>query len=102
MSRNYKEVSSTSSTSSLNKLTPYECHCNNFQHGKQLTLKKPNFWWSFDIRNSQAFVGFDADQSIIGGGFTLKWNARRMYEYDFTDVFEAHEFVTKEAGFLRR
>lgn len=58
------------------------------------------FTQPFDIRNSQAFVGFDADQSIIGGGFTLQWNARRMYEYDFTDVFQAHEFVTKEAGFL--
>jgi len=54
----------------------------------------------FDIQNNQAFVGFDADQSFIGGGFTLKWNARRMYEYDFTDVFEAHEFVTKEAAYL--
>jgi len=54
----------------------------------------------FDIKNNQAFVGFDADQSFIGGGFTLKWNAVRMYEYDFTDVFEAHEFVTKEAAYL--
>merc|ERR1712157_376547 len=30
----------------------------------------------------------------------LQWNARRMYEYDFTDVFEAHQFVTEEAAFL--
>merc|ERR1712157_453307 len=30
----------------------------------------------------------------------LQWNARRMYEYDFTDVFEAHQFVTEEAAYL--
>ena len=54
----------------------------------------------FDIRNNQAFVGFDADPSFIGSGFTLQWNAKRMYEYDFTDVFEAHQFVTEEAAFL--
>merc|ERR1711990_395357 len=54
----------------------------------------------FDIRNNQAFVGFDADQSFIGGGFTLQWNAKRMYKYDFTDVFDAHTFVTEEAAFL--
>merc|ERR1712109_323975 len=54
----------------------------------------------FDVRNNQAFVGFDADQSFIGGGFTLKWNAKRMYEYDFTDVFEAHQFVIEEAEYL--
>ena len=58
------------------------------------------FTQAFDIRNNQAFVGFDADQSFIGGGFTLQWNARRMYEYDFTDVFEAHQFVTEEAAYL--
>ena len=58
------------------------------------------FTQPFDIRNNQAFVGFDADQSFIGGGFTLQWNAKRMYKYDFTDVFDAHTFVTEEAGFL--
>jgi len=58
------------------------------------------FSQAFDIRNNQAFVGFDADQSFIGGGFTLKWNAKRMYEYDFTDVFEAHQFVIEEAEYL--
>ena len=58
------------------------------------------FTQPFDIRNNQAFVGFDADQSFIGGGFTLQWNARRMYKYDFTDVFEAHQFVTEEADYL--
>ena len=62
---------------------------------------KMNFFSQpFDIRNNQAFVGFDADQSFIGGGFTLQWNAKRMYEYDFTDVFEAHQFVTEEAAYL--
>ena len=62
---------------------------------------KMNFFSQpFDIRNNQAFVGFDADQSFIGGGFTLQWNARRMYKYDFTDVFEAHQFVTEEAAYL--
>ena len=60
-----------------------------------------NFFTSpYDIRNNNAIVGFDADQSFVGGGFTLKWNSHKMYEYDFTNVFEAHEFVTKTANHL--
>jgi len=60
-----------------------------------------NFFTSpYDIRNNNAIVGFDADQSFVGGGFTLKWNSHKMYEYDFTNVFEAHEFVTKTAAHL--
>ena len=54
----------------------------------------------YNIRNNNAIIGFDADQSFVGGGFTLVWNSRPMYEYDFTDVFEAHEFVTKQADYL--
>ena len=54
----------------------------------------------YDIRASNAIVGFDADQSFVGGGFTLVWNSHKMYDYDFTDVYESHEFVTKTARFL--
>lgn len=54
----------------------------------------------YDIRNNNAIIGFDADQSLIGGGFTLVWNSHKLYDYDFTDVFEAHEFVTTTAQFL--
>lgn len=54
----------------------------------------------FDIQNNQAFVGFDADQSFVGGGFTLVWNSHKIYEYDFTNVFEAHEFVITKADYL--
>jgi hypothetical protein len=55
---------------------------------------------AFDIRNNNAVVGFDADQSFVGGGFTLIWNSHKMYDYDFTDVYESHEFVTTTAKFL--
>jgi hypothetical protein len=58
------------------------------------------FTQPFDIRSNTAFVGFDADQSFIGSGFTLEWNAVKMYKYDFTDVFESHQFVTETAAFL--
>jgi len=54
----------------------------------------------FDIQNNNAIIGFDADQNLVGGGFTLEWNSHKIYEYDFTDVFEAHEFVTKKADYL--
>lgn len=62
---------------------------------------KMNFFTQpFDIRNNNAIVGFDADQTLVGGGFTLKWNSRQMYSHDFTDVFEAHEFITTTAAYL--
>jgi hypothetical protein len=59
------------------------------------------FWDApFDIQSNTAFVGFDADQSFVGGGFTLTWNSHRTTKIDFTNVFEAHEYITKQAKFL--
>ena len=54
----------------------------------------------FNIHNNNAIIGFDADQNLVGGGFTLKWNSHKIYDYDFTDVFESHEFVTTTAKYL--
>ena len=54
----------------------------------------------YDIQNNNAIIGFDADQNLVGGGFTLVWNSHKIYDYDFTDIFEAHEFVTKKADYL--
>ena len=53
-----------------------------------------------DIQSNKAIVGFDSDQSFVGGGFTLVWNSHRVSKYDFTYVFEAHEFVTIQAKYL--
>lgn len=62
---------------------------------------KMNFFSSpYDIHNNNAIVGFDADQNMVGGGFKLVWNSHNIYDYDFTDVFQAHEFVTNEAARL--
>ena len=59
------------------------------------------FWdTAYDIQSNTAFVGFDADQSFVGGGFTLTWNSHRTTAIDFTNVFEAHEYITKQANFL--
>ena len=59
------------------------------------------FWDApYDIQSNTAFVGFDADQSFVGGGFTLTWNSHRTTAIDFTNVFEAHEYITNQAKFL--
>ena len=59
------------------------------------------FWDEpFDINSNQAIVGFDSDQSFVGGGFTLVWNSHKIVDYDFTFVHEAHEFVTQQAEYL--
>ena len=59
------------------------------------------FWDEpFDIKSNQAIVGFDSDQSFVGGGFTLVWNSHKVVDYDFTFVHEAHEFVTQQAEYL--
>jgi hypothetical protein len=59
------------------------------------------FWdTAFDIQSNNAFIGFDADQSFVGGGFTLVWNSHRTTAIDFTNVFEAHEYITNQAQFL--
>ena len=59
------------------------------------------FWDTpFDIQSNSAIIGFDSDQSFVGGGFTLVWNSHKILDYDFTHVFEAHEFVSIQAEYL--
>jgi len=59
------------------------------------------FWdIPFDIQSNKAIIGFDSDQSFVGGGFTLVWNSHKIHDYDFTYVFEAHEFVSIQAEYL--
>ena len=59
------------------------------------------FWdVPFDIQSNSAIIGFDSDQNFVGGGFTLVWNSHKIHDYDFTYVFEAHEFVSTQAEYL--
>lgn len=55
------------------------------------------FWdAAFDIKNSQAVIGFDVDQKNVANGFVLKWNTvlgNNVIEIDFHNVFEAHEYL---------
>jgi len=52
------------------------------------------FWdVPYDLRSNQAIIGFDIDQSRGGVGFVLRWNSIDASEYDFTDVYESHDFL---------
>merc|ERR1712050_522199 len=52
------------------------------------------FWDApYDLGSNQAIIGFDVDQRFTGEGFTLKWNSVAMYEIDFNNVFEAHQYL---------
>lgn len=52
------------------------------------------FWDEpYDVRSNQAFIGFDIDQTKMGSGFILRWNAIDASQYDFTDVYQSHEFL---------
>lgn len=59
------------------------------------------FWDEpYDIQSNNAIVGFDSDQTLSGGGFTLIWNSYKTSNYDFTNVYETHSFLTKQAEYL--
>lgn len=66
----------------------------------EINNNMPFYDSAFDIQSNTAFIGFDADQSFVGGGFTLTWNAFRTTNIDFTNVFEAHQYITKQARYL--
>lgn len=53
------------------------------------------FWDEpYDLRSNEAIIGFDLDQYRMGSGFILRWNTIPASNYDFTDVYESHEFLT--------
>ena len=53
------------------------------------------FWDEpYDLRSNEAIIGFDLDQYRMGSGFILRWNTIPASNYDFTDVYESHQFLT--------
>ena len=60
-----------------------------------------DFWdQPHDTFSNEAFVGFDSDQDNNGAGFVLNWWTERVYEYDFNDVQEAHQFLAARTAEL--
>jgi len=52
------------------------------------------FWDApYDLGSNEAIIGFDVDQKFVGNGFTLRWNAENMYDIDFNNVYEAHQYL---------
>ena len=54
------------------------------------------FWdVPYKMMANKAIIGFDIDQTKLGKGFVLEWNAVDNSIYDFTDVYESHDFLQK-------
>jgi len=60
------------------------------------------FWdTAYDIQSNTAIVGFDSDQTYVGGGFTLSWNSHPVSgPVDFTNVFAAHQYLSNTSKML--